>query len=217
MINFDLNETKRQNLLRLMAEKSKRPADIARLIERDPAYISAILKPPSEKGARCIGPTILKALCEKLEVPEDEFYRGMGIPVPEKQPNPIPVISWVHAGEFVDAADHWPVGVSSEGDPVYSYVKTGPNAFGLRVQGDSMLPRFMPGDIAIVDPSVRCDNGSPCVVSVNGEVQLRFFWDKETEILLKSMNDKYPEIIIKKDSKVDFRVIGKVVDIKVKF
>jgi SOS-response transcriptional repressor LexA len=80
-----------------------------------------------------------------------------------------------------------------------------------------MLPRFMPGDIAIVDPSVRCDNGSPCVVSVNGEVQLRFFWDKETEILLKSMNDKYPEIIIKKDSRVDFRVIGKVIDIKVKF
>jgi phage repressor protein C with HTH and peptisase S24 domain len=47
-------------------------------------------------------------------------------------------------------------------------------------------------------------------------VQLRLFWDKETEIVLKSLNDKYPEIVIKKDSKVDFRVIGKVVDIKVK-
>lgn len=80
-----------------------------------------------------------------------------------------------------------------------------------------MLPRFMPGDIAIVDPAVRCDNGSACVVSVNGEVQLRFFWEKETEIILKSMNDKYPEITIKKDSKVDFKVIGKVIDIKVRF
>ena len=64
MIDFDLNETKRQNLLRLMAEKNKRPADIARLIGRDPAYISAILKSPKEKGARSIGPTILNALCE---------------------------------------------------------------------------------------------------------------------------------------------------------
>lgn len=217
MIDFDLNETKRQNLLRLMAEKNKRPVDIAKLIERDPAYISAILKPPKEKGARSIGPTILKALCDKLEVSEAEFYKGMGIEVPEKQPQPIPVISWIHAGEFAESEDRWPPGISGVEDPVFSYVKTGPSAFGLRVQGDSMLPRFMPGDIVIVDPSIRCDNGSPCVVSVNGEVSLRLFWDKETEIVLKSMNDKYPVITIQKDSKVDFRVIGKVVDMKAKF
>ena len=217
MINASFNETKRQNLIRLMKERNLKSIDLANLIERDPPYINSILKPPGEKGSRGIGSKILKALCAKLEVSEDEFYIGMGIPVPEKQPQPIPVISWVHAGEFIECEDRWPSGVSGVEDPVFSYVKTSPNAFGVRVQGDSMLPRFMPGDIAIVDPHVRCDNGSPCVVSVNGEVQLRLFWDKETEILLKSMNDKYPEIIIKKDSKVDFRVIGKVVDIKAKF
>lgn len=200
-----------------MAEKNKRPADIARLIDRDPAYIAAILKPPGEKGARNIGPTILKALCDKLEVAEDVFYQGMGLPVPEKQPRSIPVISWVHAGEFAECADRWPLGVSGVEEPVFSYVKIGPNAFGLRVQGDSMLPRFMDGDIAIIDPAVRCDNGTACVVTINGEVSLKLFWDKESEVLLKSMNDKYPEIVINKDSKVDFRVIGKVVDIKVKF
>jgi SOS-response transcriptional repressor LexA len=158
----------------------------------------------------------LKALCAKLEVSEEEFYVGMGIPAPEKQQKAIPVISWVHAGEFADCEDRWPPGVSGVEDPIFSYVKNGPNTFGVRIQGDSMLPRFIPGDIAIVDPAVRYDNGSACIVSVNGEVQLRLFWDKETEILLKSMNDKYPDIIIKKDSKVDFRVIGKVIDIKVK-
>jgi SOS-response transcriptional repressor LexA len=47
-------------------------------------------------------------------------------------------------------------------------------------------------------------------------VSLKLFWDKENEILLKPMNDKYPDTIIKKDSKVDFRVIGKVVDIRSK-
>ena len=141
----------------------------------------------------------------------------MGIEVPKKQQQPIPVISWIHAGEFAESEDRWPPGVSGVEDPVFSYVKTGPSAFGLRVQGDSMLPRFMPGDIVIVDPSIRCDNGSACVVFINGEVSLKIFWEKETEIVLRSMNDKYPEITIKKDSKVDFRVIGKVVDIKVKF
>jgi len=217
MISISLNEVKRQNLLRLMKERNLKIIDLANLIERDAPYISSILKPTGEKGSRGIGPKILIALCAKLKIPEDEFYVGMGIPVPEKQQQAIPVISWVHAGEFAECEERWPLGVSGVEDPVFSYVKTGPHTFGLRVQGDSMLPRFIPGDIAIVDPAVRCDNGSPCVVSVNGEVSLKLFWDKETEIVLKSMNDKYPEITIKKDSKVDFRVIGKVVDIKVKF
>jgi SOS-response transcriptional repressor LexA len=34
-----------------------------------------------------------------------------------------------------------------------------------------------------------------------------------TIIKLISLNEKYPDIIIRKDSKVDFKVIGKVVDI----
>ncbi|MFZ4436788.1 MAG: LexA family transcriptional regulator [Syntrophales bacterium] len=217
MVNASFNETKRLNLIRIMKEKNIKSGDLANLIERDPPYINSILKPTGERGSRGIGSKILKVLCAKLQMSEDEFFIGMGIPAPEKKQKAIPVISWVHAGVFAECEDRWPSEVSGVEDPVFSYVKTGPNAFGLRVEGDSMLPRFMPGDIAIVDPALRCDNGSPCVVSVNGEVQLRFMWDKETEISLKSMNDKYPEIVIKKDSKVDFKVIGKVVDIKVKF
>ena len=96
----------------------------------------------------------------------------------------------------------------------FSYVKTAPTAFGLRVVGDSMAPRFLEGDIVIVDPTIRCDNGRVCVVRVNGESSLKMFWDHEHEIVLRSMNDKYPEIIIKKDSRVDFRIIGKVVDLR---
>jgi SOS-response transcriptional repressor LexA len=136
------------------------------------------------------------------------------IPPPIRHNKPIPVISWVHAGAFVEAIDSWPVGVSGEDDPVLSNVKTSDRAFGLRIEGDSMLPRFMPGDIVIVDPAVRCNNGSPCVVWVNGEVSLKLFYDEETEIRLVPMNNRYQIIVIPKDSRIDFRVIGKVVDIK---
>ena len=135
---------------------------------------------------------------------------------PDLHGQQIPVISWVQAGAFAEAFDSWPPGISGIAEPVQSYNKTGPNTFGLIIMGDSMFPRFMPGDIAIIDPSLKCDNGSACVVWVNGDVTLKLFWDKENEIVLRSMNDKYPEIIIKKDSKVDFRVIGKVVDIRPK-
>ena len=161
----------------------------------------------------------IEKILEILGLKEEDFF-GSGLsPVAishEIHPRPIPVISWVHAGAFVECFDSWPPGVSGEGDPVYSYVKTGPNAFGLKVSGDSMFPRIMQGDIVIVDPAIRCDNGSICVVWVNADVSIKLFWDHETEIVLKPMNDKYPDTIIQKDSKVDFRVIGKVVDVKMK-
>lgn len=154
-----------------------------------------------------------------LEKTKCSILQALGIDsisVPEKRSTSIPVISWVHAGLFCECSDIWPPGVSGEGEPVYSYAATGPNAFGLRIEGDSMAPRFLPGDIAIVDPAIHCDNGAPRVVCVNGEVSLKLFWDRENEIVLRPLNDHYPEIIIKKDSKVDFRVIGKVVDIRPK-
>jgi len=141
---------------------------------------------------------------------------SLAIEAPTTFNKPIPVISWVHAGLFAEAVDSWPVGVSGIADPVYSYEKVSDHAFALIVEGDSMLPRFMPGDRAIVDPALKCDNGCACVVWVNGEVSLKLFYDRENEVILRPMNDKYPETIIKKDSKVDFRVIGKVVDIRPK-
>ena len=148
-----------------------------------------------------------------LGISEKDFFGSdlSWATIPDRFPRPIPVISWVHAGEFAAASDRWPVGVSGEGDPVFSSKKVGPYAFALWVEGDSMEPRFMRGDRIIVDPEIKCDNESPCVVWVNGDVSLKFFKETESEIILTSMNNKYPETRIKKDSKADFRIIGKVV------
>jgi SOS-response transcriptional repressor LexA len=135
------------------------------------------------------------------------------IPIPEKKPRPIPVISWVQAGAFCEASDIHAAGESGEGEPVYSIKVVSPNTFALRVEGESMMPRFMPGDIIVVDPEIKCDNGTPCVIWLNGEVTFKLFWETDTEVRLEPTNDKYPATVIKKDSRVDFRVIGKIVDI----
>lgn len=109
-------------------------------------------------------------------------------------------------------------GFSGEGEPVYSTVKTGPNAFGLVVKGDSMFPLFLEGDIVIVDPAAHCDSGCVCVVRLNDDVSLKMFHETETEIILKPLNiDKHPAVIVTKGSKVDFKIIGKVVDFKGRF
>jgi SOS-response transcriptional repressor LexA len=147
-----------------------------------------------------------------------EFAEKLGInlfdktEIPERRYKLIPVISWIHAGLFSECIDIWPVGVSGEGEPVQSTKQTGPNTFGLKVIGDSMMPRYLPDDIIIVDPSIRCDNGDPCVVWQKGESTFKFFYETEKEIILDPMNEKHNQIIIKKDEASDFRVIGKVVD-----
>ena len=48
---------------------------------------------------------------------------------------------------------------------------------------------------------------------LNSEVTFKLFCENDLEIKLVSLNEQYPDIIIRKDSKVDFKVIGKVVDI----
>ena len=40
--------------------------------------------------------------------------------------------------------------------------------FALEVQGDSMWPDYLPGDIVIVRKDPRCESGDVCVVYVNG-------------------------------------------------
>lgn len=66
--------------------------------------------------------------------------------------------------------------------------------FALRVQGDSMWPDFLPGDVVIVRKSPCCDNGDVCVVYVNGYdatlKQVTFHNDGSLTIIPK--NQSYP-------------------------
>lgn len=191
-----------RNVETLLKEKSWNLVDLAKEMEMTPQAINSL-----KKGG--IGSRSLKKLSAALGVNEIQL---LYMDPPARLPRPIPVISWVNAGAFADSPDNWPAGVSGEGDPVFSFRKLGPHAFGLRVEGDSMAPRYLPGDTLIIDPEVRCDNGSPCVVCLNGEVTFKLFWESETEIRLQPLNDRYPDTIIRKDSRAEFRVIGKVVD-----
>lgn len=164
------------------------------------AYLSEILSGKKLATGRMF------EFAEKLGI---NLFHSSGFPA--RHNKPIPVISWVHAGQFGECTDNLPVGVS-EGEPVYSAKKVSLNTFGLRIVGDSMEPRYMAGDIIIIDPTVQCDNNCPCCIKLNGEVTFKIFFENSIEIKLTSLNEKYPDIMIRKDSRVDFKVIGKVVD-----
>lgn len=136
------------------------------------------------------------------------------LPVPGyPQSRPIPVISWVMAGKFAEAVDCWPEGVSGEDEPVFSRRHLSPRAFALRVVGESMETRYKEGDIIVVDPEIEVSTGDPCVAKVAGEVTFKIYYENGTEIRLKALNPKYPDMVFPKEGAVDFCVVGKVVEL----
>ncbi len=71
-----------------------------------------------------------------------------------------PLISWVQAGEWSEIVDNFQPGDAEMWVPFAIPRKDMPNAFCLRVRGDSMIPEFADGDIILVDPHRQPKNGS---------------------------------------------------------
>ncbi|MBP2845403.1 helix-turn-helix domain-containing protein [Dickeya oryzae] len=103
----------------------------------------------------------------------------------------VPLISWVQAGSFTEA-----VLLPREDYTYYPCpVKCSEHSFALRIEGESMLPRFEPGDIIYVDPElIDPPSGKYVIVRLNGNFEATF---KQLQIMdgqryLKALNPDYP-------------------------
>jgi SOS-response transcriptional repressor LexA len=110
----------------------------------------------------------------------------------------VPIINKVSAGyptEFNDL--DYPVGVADD------YVRCpdlhDPNAFAVRVVGDSMEPRFFEGDIVIFSPAVEVQNGDDCFIRFTMPHETTFkrvFFEKEDKIRLQPRNERYSPMVV---------------------
>lgn len=111
---------------------------------------------------------------------------------------PIPVINKVSAGYPADFTDlDYPVGVADD------YVRCpdlhDPNAFAVRVIGDSMEPKFVEGNIVIFSPAGEVHNGDDCFVRFVDPVETTFkrvFFESENKVRLQPRNEKYSPMMI---------------------
>jgi SOS-response transcriptional repressor LexA len=102
----------------------------------------------------------------------------------------LPVLSWAQAGQATEYGE-----IPSDWDEVVPSDVSDQRAFGVRLRGDSMEPKFSEGDIAILLPSIPPTNGETVVANLKEEgilckimhVQL----DKNL-ITLSSYNPAYP-------------------------
>jgi len=126
----------------------------------------------------------------------------------EKMPSSlrrVPIINKVAAGypqEFTDLG--YPVGIADDYVTVPAEMGD-PNAFAVRVVGDSMEPRYHEGDIVILSPAAQVRSGDDCFVrfamggGVNeGETTFkRVFFDAEDRLRLQPLNERYAPSVVR--------------------
>ena len=129
----------------------------------------------------------------KLKLNEDKSILSPG--------HLVPIINKVSAGYPTDFNDmDYPVGIADD------YVRCpdlhDPNAFAVRVVGDSMEPKFNEGDIVVFSPATEVHNGDDCFVRFTMPHETTFkrvFFEKAKTIRLQPRNDKYPPILVEGD------------------
>ncbi len=92
--------------------------------------------------------------------------------------------------------------------------------FGLKVKGDSMMPRIIEGDVVIVRKQNTADNGDICVVLVNGDsATLKKVKFADNGIMLIPNNQLYETMFYTKKEIQDLpvEIVGKVVELRGKF
>ena len=127
----------------------------------------------------------------------------------------IPVLGVIHAGLPVEAVEN-----IIDYEEISMEMANKGEYFALKVNGDSMLPTFINGDIVVVRKQSDADNGNVCVVMVNGDdATLKRIKKDENGILLIPDNPSYSTMQYsnKEIEEKPVRIIGKVVELRRSF
>lgn len=100
----------------------------------------------------------------------DFRYGHNTIPIPVGAP--VPLISWVQAGHWCEAADMAQLGNAEKW--LFCPVKHSSSTFALHVRGVSMEPKYRDGAIIYVDPERNTDHLSNVIVRIEGQSEVTF-------------------------------------------
>ena len=141
-----------------------------------------------------------------LETGQGEMYSNTPIPFDNNVNlslkhilHRIPIISWVQAGNWREVELY--NNDELEYIDITSHIQDG---FGLRVQGDSMMPEFAQGDIIVVAPHAQPENGSYVVVVQDNEATFKKLVYDGAKPYFKPLNPQYPML----ESDENTRIVG---------
>lgn len=120
----------------------------------------------------------------------------VGDPIELKGMRRLPVVGEVKGGDdgYLDEFQY-PVG---HGEGYIEFPTTDPNAYALRVRGDSMHPRYRAGEFVVVEPNIEPQEGDDVIVVChNGKKMLKQLnWRRDGEVQFLSVNNGYGPLTI---------------------
>ncbi|WP_244165671.1 LexA family transcriptional regulator [Metapseudomonas otitidis] len=212
-----MNQLRVDALIQVMAGHSQ--ADFAEMYDLNPSYLSQILS-----GHRSFGERAASNMEKKIGLEPGTLSRpplpteGSRQPQENVQGEPIslkdgrvPVVGMAKLGAkgFFDAIDY-PVG---QGDGFVLISSSDPNAYALKVVGDSMEPRIRNGEYVLIEPNRPYYPGDEVLVQViDGTVTQSmikvFMYDRDGYVRLLSVNDQHPPMTIDKISILKIHPVG---------
>lgn len=157
----------------------------------------------------------IDAIAAVLGTTTDYLLKGVASATSAPVALTVPVLGDVAAGipieAITDIVDYEELDAALAGSGEY---------FGLRIKGDSMMPRMMPGDVVIVRKQEDIESGDVAVVMVNGDsATVKRVKKGPNGITLIPFNPVYGSM---EYSNADIealpvRILGKVVELRAKF
>lgn len=220
-MKLKIKQIRRDNLEALIAEAGS-ASELARRASTNSSYLSQLRNQlPTQKGTpRSIG----DELANKLEKAMHKIQGWMDIPHNKdwamgndsdaqhqcyELRNLLPLIAWHEAGDWQEKSS---LPKSLYGKELFpSLVSCSPQAFVLRVQGNSMEPRFHEGDLIFLEPNRQAVSGQFVAVKLGGarDVTFRQLIIEEGQRYLMALNPDWPERIIRMED--DARICGVVI------
>ena len=125
---------------------------------------------------------------------------------------PIPVLGCIHAGDPVTAQE------CVEDTPVYipkDWTQSGQIYRGLRIKGNSMLPKIQDGDRVIFRVTPDCSSGDIVIARIDGDdATVKRFLKDSGIVTLQPLNSDYSPIIFTGDeAEPTLEILGVVVQL----
>lgn len=195
-----ISDTRLQNFRRVIADRKLRLTDLADMLGKAPAQVSAFGGKNPTKG---IGDQIAREIEKALDLYSGYLDMPYGLnefnnaTVLSHTGRKLPVIGSIAAGAWCESkgsfdsieAEEW---IDAPG-PV------GPRAFILRVEGISMEPKFIEGDKIVIDPSLDALPGHFVAAKRSSDqaATLKQLKQEGSEQYLFAINPDWPERIIR--------------------
>ena len=209
MTEKEYSQVVAQNLRRIAYESGKSQIEIARDLNINKGTLSAWMN-----GTRTPKMPKIDMLCAYFGVNRSDLMEPHSNPI-KRPPTRIPVLGRVAAGIPIDAIED----VLDWEEITPSMAMTG-QYFGLKVKGDSMLPRIVEGDVVIVRCQPDAESGDVVIVQVNGnEATCKRLSKHPSGISLISFNPAYEPFTYTNEQieSLPVTIIGKVVENRQKY